>query len=102
MNDIFNNLSFMVATNMPEDLKSTLFPKLEMVYPNALKTVDTEKEGRENSFPSVHYSFWFRYGRRVSFFFFFFGFPDIQKISGRWYSLSCGSFYFAKEWKASS
>jgi hypothetical protein len=71
MNDAFHNLSFMVATNMPEALKSTLIPKLEMIYPNALKIVDTAQEGRQNSFPSVHYSFWFKYGRRVCFFPFF-------------------------------
>lgn len=72
MNDMFHDLTFMVATNMPEALKSTLFPKLEMVYPKALKFVDTAQEGRENSFPSVHYSFWFKYGRRVCFLLFLF------------------------------
>ena len=69
MNDVFHDLIFMVATNMPDTLKSTLIPKLEMVYPNALKIVDTAEEGKENSFPAVHYSFWFKYGRRVCFFF---------------------------------
>ena len=68
MNDVLGNLSFLVATNMPEELKKTLFPKLELIYPNALKNVDTVKEGQRNSFPSAHYSFWFRYGRRVGLF----------------------------------
>jgi hypothetical protein len=68
MNDKFQNLSFLVATNMPADLKTSLFHKLEMIYPNALKVVDTAVEGEHNSFPSVHYSFWFKYGRRVGFF----------------------------------
>jgi hypothetical protein len=65
MNDKFGDLSFLVATNMPVELKTTLFPKLEMIYPNALKVVDTALEGQQNSFPSAHYSFWFKYGRRV-------------------------------------
>jgi len=73
MNDVHHDLSLMVATNMPKALKSTLLPKLEMVYPKALKTVATVQEGRLNSFPSVHYSFWFKYGRRVCFFAIFLG-----------------------------
>jgi hypothetical protein len=68
MNDVFKDLSFMVAGNMPEALKSTLIAKLEMIYPNALENVDTALEGHQNSFPSVHFSFWFKYGRRVGFF----------------------------------
>jgi hypothetical protein len=67
MNDVFGDLSFLVATNMPEELKTTLFPKLEMIYPKALKFVDTALEGQQNSFPSAHYSFWFKYGTRVGF-----------------------------------
>ena len=54
-----------MATNMPEEMKTTLIPKLEMIYPNALKFVDTAQEGQQNSFPSAHFSFWFKYGRRV-------------------------------------
>ena len=69
MNDKFGNLSFLVATNMPDELKTTLFSKLEMIYPNTLKLVDTALEGQQNSFPSAHYSFWFKYGRRVGLFF---------------------------------
>lgn len=70
MDDVNHCLSFLVATNMPIELKSCLFPKLEMIYPNALKFVNTALEGQKNMFPSVHYSFWFKYGRRVRFFFF--------------------------------
>jgi hypothetical protein len=70
MNDVFHDLSFMVAANMPEALKSTLIPKLEMIYPNSLTFVNTAQEGHQNSFPSVHFSFWFKYGRRVCFSFF--------------------------------
>jgi hypothetical protein len=70
MNDMSHDLTFMVATNIPEALRSTLIPKLEMVYPNALKFVDTAKEGPQNFFPSVHYSYWFKYGRRVCYFLF--------------------------------
>lgn len=82
MNNMSQDLSFLVATNMPEELKLTLFPKLEMIYPNALKFVDTALEGQENSFFSVHFSFWFRYGRRVGPF--FLCCTDIEfKISGR-------------------
>jgi hypothetical protein len=72
MNDKFGNLSFLVASNMPEELRNTLFHKLELIYPNALKFVDTEQEGQQNSFPSAHYTFWFKYGRRVSLFLFLF------------------------------
>jgi hypothetical protein len=72
MNDMSNDLTFMVATNLPEALRSTLIPKLEMVYPNALKFVDTATEGPQNYFPSVHYSYWFKYGRRVCNFLFSF------------------------------
>ena len=68
MNDTHHDLSFMVATNMPKALKSTLLAKLEMVYPKALKVVSTAEEGRQNAFPSIHYSFWFKYRRRVCFF----------------------------------
>lgn len=73
MNDVFQDLSFLVATNTPVELKSTLFLKLEMIYPMALKIVDTAVEGQQNSFPSAHFSFWFKYGRRVGL---FFGFTD--------------------------
>jgi hypothetical protein len=69
MNNVYGNLSFLVATNMPEEMTTTLFPKLEMIYLNALKIVDTDQEGQQNSFPSTHYSFWFKYGRRVGPFF---------------------------------
>ena len=72
MNDTHHDLSFMVAANMPKALKSTLLAKLEMVYPKALKIVSMAEEGRQNTFPSVHYSFWFKYGRRVCFFATFF------------------------------
>jgi hypothetical protein len=78
MNDVFHDLSFMVATNMPEDLKSSLIPKLEMVYPKALRIVNTAQEGIQNSFPSVHYSYWFKYGRRVCFS--FLCFPVVLKF----------------------
>ena len=81
MNDVHHDLSFMVATNMPEALKSMLLPKLEMVYPKALKTVATAQEGRLNSFPSVHYSFWFKYGRKVCYLLFFFWLTNVVKFS---------------------
>ena len=70
LNNTLGDLSFLVATNMPEELKINLFSKLEMIYPNALKFVDTALEGQQNSFPAAHYAFWFKYGRRVSLFFF--------------------------------
>lgn len=69
MDNINHSLSFLVATDMLSELKICLFPKLEMIYPNVLKFVDTALEGEGNVFPSVHYSFWFKYGRRVGFFF---------------------------------
>lgn len=72
MNDVSQDLSWLVATNMPPSLKNTLFAKLEMIYPNVLKNVDTTHEGKENSFPSVHFSYWFKYGRRVCAFFILF------------------------------
>lgn len=83
MNDVNQDLSFLVATNMPEELTTTLFPKLEMIYPNVLKFVDTALEGQQNSFPSAHYTFWFKYGRRVGSFFFFLFYGIEFKSSGR-------------------
>jgi hypothetical protein len=71
MNDVNQDLSFLIATNMPDELKTTLFSKLEMIYPNTLKHVDTALEGQQNSFPSAHFSFWFKYGRRVRLLFYF-------------------------------
>ena len=71
---MFTEISFLVATNMPEEMTTTLFLKLEMIYLNALKIIDTVQEGQQNSFPLVHYSFWIKYGSRIGFFFFFFFF----------------------------
>lgn len=70
MNDVNQDLSFLIATNMPDELTTTLFTKLEMIYLNTLKYVDTTLEGQQNSFPSAHFSFWFKYGRRVRLFYF--------------------------------
>ena len=50
---------------MPQALKSMLLSKLEMIYPKALKIMSTAQKGRQNTFPFVHYSFWFKYRRRV-------------------------------------
>ena len=87
MDDKNHCLSFLVAANMPVELKSSLFPKLEMIYPNALKNVDTALEGQNNTFPSAHYSFWFKYGRRVRFFLFFWAVIFESKCLGRCHAL---------------
>jgi hypothetical protein len=66
INDKHNDLIALICANMPKDLRDTLLAKIQFIYPDVVKCINTAEEGFENSFPSAHFCVWFRYATRVS------------------------------------
>lgn len=55
-----------LGPQMPEELREHLFDHLECGYPGCLKETDTAKEGINNEFGAIHYSWYNRYSTQVS------------------------------------
>jgi hypothetical protein len=59
------DLLALIIPTMPEDLRRTLLDAIDLIFPNALKEVDTLNEGSANSFLAVHMSWYNRYSEHV-------------------------------------
>lgn len=50
---------------MPQEMRKTLLDDLDIIFPGALKQVDTSKEGYSNTFLAVHMSWYNRFSEQV-------------------------------------
>jgi len=65
INDKNRDMLVLVCANMPANLRDTLLGKIDLVFPDEIKDLDTEAEGDKHSFIARHYTYWNRYATRV-------------------------------------
>ena len=65
VNDKHRDLLALLCSTMPHNIRSNLFRDLNMIYTHAIHDKDTQAEGAQNDFESIHFSYYNCYSRRV-------------------------------------
>ena len=64
--DANGGLIAMICCSMPENLRKDMFPNLQSVFGDSLKSVNTMEMGEDNEFLTYNFDYWNRYCTDVS------------------------------------
>lgn len=66
INDVKGRMLVIIDPTLPDNIRHALVDRMFLVFDKDFKPVDTEAEGFDNMFPSMHYSHYNRYSVQVS------------------------------------